>query len=318
MPSGRGGVHRAAKTGPTAQRSTASLRPTGWVWLQGQYVFVPSNVGPYWRPYTLGRWVFTDRYGWMWVSNEPFGWATYHYGRWGFSNQVGWFWVPGSRWAPAWVSWRSSNDYLAWAPLPPTYDESVSIEVNARDVPDYYWQAVPSDQFLSDDLPRRIVHDQARVKPILQETQPLGNVTVTNNNVVVNNVVNPNYVEEKTKEKVVVHQVEKTKDAAKAGKVEGAAVEVFQPTATQVPATAAPPAPKKIEEVAKRLRRGEEGQAKEGGGSPARRSSLDRDACSAAGASCRANATCLTATTGGGSSAATGSGASSGASGSSC
>ena len=59
----------------------------------------------------------------MWVSNEPFGWATYHYGRWGFSNRVGWFWVPGNRWAPAWVAWRSSNDYLAWAPLPPTPDE---------------------------------------------------------------------------------------------------------------------------------------------------------------------------------------------------
>jgi uncharacterized protein YraI len=37
------------------------------------------------RPYTVGRWVFTDRYGWMWASSEPFGWATYHYGRWGFS-----------------------------------------------------------------------------------------------------------------------------------------------------------------------------------------------------------------------------------------
>jgi uncharacterized protein YraI len=229
----------------------SQLAPFGnWVWLQGQYVFVPNNVGPYWRPYTVGRWVFTDRYGWMWASSEPFGWATYHYGRWGFSNQVGWFWVPGSRWAPAWVSWRSSNDYLAWAPLPPAYDESVSIEVNARNVPDYYWQAVPSDQFLSDDLPRRIVRDQARFKPILQETRPLGNVTITNNNVVVNNVVNLNYVEEKTKEKVVVHKVERTKDAAKAGKVEGSAIEIFQPAAGQVPATVAPSAPKKIEDVA--------------------------------------------------------------------
>ena len=107
------------------------LAPYGnWMWLQGQYVWVPQNVGPAWRPYTVGRRVYTDRYGWMWTSNEPFGWATYHYHRWGFSNRVGWFWVPGNRWAPAWVSWRSSNDYLAWAPLPPAYDEGVSIEVN--------------------------------------------------------------------------------------------------------------------------------------------------------------------------------------------
>ena len=198
------------------------LAPYGnWIWLQGQYVWVPQNVGPAWRPYTMGRWVFTDRYGWMWVSNEPFGWATYHYGRWGFSNRVGWFWVPGNRWAPAWVSWRKSNDYLAWAPLPPAYDEGVSIEINARGVPDYYWQVVPNRDFLSDDLPRRIVRDKNRFNPILRETQPLGNVTINNNNVVVNNVVNVTYVEEKTNEKVVVHKVEKTKDEKNAGKVQG-------------------------------------------------------------------------------------------------
>jgi uncharacterized protein YraI len=228
------------------------LSPYGqWVWLQGQYVWVPDNVGPAWRPYTVGRWVYTDRYGWMWASNEPFGWATYHYGRWGFSNRVGWFWVPGSRWAPAWVSWRSSDDYLAWAPLPPNYDEGVSVNVAAEPVPDYYWQVVPSRSFLSDDLPRDIVHEPNRSRPILEQTRPLGNVTVTSNNVVVNNVVNVQYVEEKTKEPVVVHKVAKTEDAAKSGKVEGAAVEIFQPAPDQAPAAAAPARPKKIEDVAK-------------------------------------------------------------------
>ena len=226
------------------------LAPYGqWVWLEGQYVFVPGGVDRYWRPYTVGRWVYTDRYGWMWASNEPFGWATYHYGRWGFSKRIGWFWVPGSRWAPAWVSWRQSDDYLAWAPLPPASDEGVSVDVSARNVPDYYWQAVPSNQFLATDLPRRIVRDQAQMKPVLERTQPLANVTV-NNTVVVNNAVTPQFVEEKTQEKVVVHKVERTRDAAKSGKVEGASVDVFQPDADQKPAVAAPPKPKKIEEVA--------------------------------------------------------------------
>ena len=78
------------------------------------------------------RWVYTDRYGWMWASNEPFGWATYHYGRWGFSKRIGWFWVPVSRWAPAWVSWRQPDHYLAWAPLPPSYDEGASVDATAR------------------------------------------------------------------------------------------------------------------------------------------------------------------------------------------
>ena len=226
------------------------LAPFGqWVWLEGQYVFVPSNVDRFWRPYTLGRWVFTDRYGWMWASNEPFGWATYHYGRWGFSKRIGWFWVPGSRWAPAWVSWRQSDDYVAWAPLPPAYDEGVSVEATPRNVPSYYWQAVPSNQFLAEDLPRRIVRDQARMKPVLETTRPLANVTV-NNTVVVNNAVTPQFVEQKTQEPVVVHKVERTKDAATAGKVEGASVEVFQPAPEQKPVVAAPPKPKKIEEVA--------------------------------------------------------------------
>jgi uncharacterized protein YraI len=240
------------------------LAPYGnWIWLQGQYVWVPQNVGPAWRPYTVGRWVFTDRYGWMWTSNEPFGWATYHYGRWGFSNRVGWFWVPGNRWAPAWVSWRRSNDYLAWAPLPPAYDEGVSIEVNARSVPDYYWQVVPNRDFLSNDLPRRIVRDKNRFNPILRETQPLGNVTINNNNVVVNNVVNVTYVEEKTNEKVVVHKVAKTKDEKKSGKVEGDAVEIFQPTAEKASEPVAPPKPKQIEEVA-----AESKTKEQGGGAP--------------------------------------------------
>jgi len=226
------------------------LAPYGqWVWLQGQYVWVPTRVGPSWRPYTYGRWVYTERYGWMWASDEPWGWATYHYGRWGFSNRIGWFWVPGNRWGPAWVSWRSSGDYLAWAPLPPAHDEGLSIEISIGNVPDYYWQVVPAGAFLSVNLSQVIVRDRARIRPVIEHARPLGNVTVVNN-VVVNKLVNVKYVEEKTKKKVVVHKVERTKDAAKAGKVEGDVVEVFEPVAGQEPEAAAPPEPKKIEEVA--------------------------------------------------------------------
>jgi len=231
------------------------LAPYGdWIWLEGQYVWVPENVGPQWRPYTIGRWAYTDRYGWMWVSREPFGWATYHYGRWGFSRRVGWFWVPGSRWAPAWVSWRQSNDYLAWAPLPPTADEGLGISIRVGTIPDYYWQVVDDRDFLSDDLPGRIVRDRNRYDPILRDTRPLGNVTVVNNNVVVNNVVNVTRIEQKTQKKVVVHRVERTKDEKriKGGrdKVEGAAIEVFQPAPEETQKTLAPPKPKPIEEVA--------------------------------------------------------------------
>ena len=83
------------------------------------YVYQPAAVRESsWRPYTRGRWAFTDQ-GWTWVSDEPFGWATYHYGRWTLLNNTGWVWVPGNEWAPAWVSWRENPDYVGWAPLPP-------------------------------------------------------------------------------------------------------------------------------------------------------------------------------------------------------
>ncbi|GLK82588.1 DUF6600 domain-containing protein [Ancylobacter defluvii] len=84
-----------------------------------QYVFIPSNVAPGWRPYQEGRWVWTDAYGWYWESYEPFGWATYHYGRWGYDPAYGWFWVPGDTWAPAWVTWRRGGGRTGWAPIAP-------------------------------------------------------------------------------------------------------------------------------------------------------------------------------------------------------
>src|SRR5262245_1262667 len=50
------------------------VEPHGWVW-------APVSVDPFWRPYTVGQWVWSD-WGWTWASGEPWGWATYHYGRW--------------------------------------------------------------------------------------------------------------------------------------------------------------------------------------------------------------------------------------------
>jgi hypothetical protein len=137
----------------------------------------------------------------------------------------------------------------------------VSVKIEAESVPDYYWQVVPTRAFVSADLSRYIVRDESRYEPILQETRPLGKVTI-NNNVVVNNVVNVTYVERQTNEKVVVHQVENAPDASTAGKLEGAAVEVFRPAPGQLPKVAAPSQPKKIEEVALQTKTKEQGVGK--------------------------------------------------------
>lgn len=97
-----------------------SLAPHGsWMEIDaGIYGWRPAHIGFGWRPYSLGRWTWTE-YGWYWDSYEPFGWATYHYGRWVNDEYYGWIWIPDYEWGPSWVEWRYDDDYIGWAPLPP-------------------------------------------------------------------------------------------------------------------------------------------------------------------------------------------------------
>lgn len=97
-----------------------ALAPYGAWFEHPEYgqVWAPRNVPQDWRPYTHGRWVYTD-YGWTWASAWEWGWAPFHYGRWTHMPTYGWVWVPGTVWAPAWVAWRHSPGWVGWAPLPP-------------------------------------------------------------------------------------------------------------------------------------------------------------------------------------------------------
>ncbi|MFY9826811.1 MAG: DUF6600 domain-containing protein [Thermoanaerobaculia bacterium] len=115
----------------------------GWVW-------TPRVAVRTWRPYEYGHWVWTDL-GWTWVSDEPFGWATYHYGRWYDDPDYGWGWVPGDQWAPAWVDWQASDDYVGWAPLPPAYDYRPGVLVNL-DIAPVDFVFVPAGRFLDTRL----------------------------------------------------------------------------------------------------------------------------------------------------------------------
>lgn len=96
------------------------LAPYGtWFTLDGYgQVWRPRHVHAQWRPYTDGRWLYTE-YGWTWVSDWPWGWAPFHYGRWYSHPVYGWVWIPGTVWAPAWVAWRYAPGWAGWAPLPP-------------------------------------------------------------------------------------------------------------------------------------------------------------------------------------------------------
>jgi len=199
-----------------------------WVSLNGRTVWVPARRPAQWRPYTQGHWAYTHRYGWMWVSAEPFGWATYHYGRWGHADNIGWYWVPGYRWAPAWVSWRRSDSYVAWAPLPVNYPDEFGANVTIGAVPDFYWQVVPSRSFLSVNLFGVIIHDRHRADTYMRGARPVGGVRIVNN-VIVNNVIDLNFVEKRTHKKVRVYKVEETKTLGKGTTLKGDSIQVFAP-----------------------------------------------------------------------------------------
>ena len=151
------------------------------------YCFRPKVSGD-WRPYGDGHWVWTDQ-GWYWNSNERFGWATYHYGRWVNIGGTGWCWVPGSQWAPAWVSWRESNEHVGWAPLPPEADFSARQSISTWS--DSYYDVGPAAYaFINYSHWRepsytRFIERPERNVQIIRETRNVTNI-VTNNNVINN------------------------------------------------------------------------------------------------------------------------------------
>ena len=81
-------------------------------------VWRPRNMGSDWSPYSEGRWVYTYS-GWVWATDYDWGWAAYHYGRWVFNEMWGWLWMPGRYWAPSWVQWSYTSDYIGWYPIYP-------------------------------------------------------------------------------------------------------------------------------------------------------------------------------------------------------
>jgi hypothetical protein len=57
-------------------------------------IWRPTHVAAGWSPFTQGRWVWQDPWGWTWVDYEPWGWAPSHYGRWVYVQDA-WAWAPG-------------------------------------------------------------------------------------------------------------------------------------------------------------------------------------------------------------------------------
>ena len=125
-----------------------TLDPYGYVWC-------PRHMGYGWRPYSEGRWLWSDD-GWFWDADEDWGWMPFHYGRWGWDNDCGWFWTPGRDWGPAWVFWRFGDLYCGWAPIPPgiAFGAGMDFDTLALGLPFNFWVFVNGSHFLDNDLRR--------------------------------------------------------------------------------------------------------------------------------------------------------------------
>jgi hypothetical protein len=154
------------------------LAPYGeWIVVEGRTCWRPRvalRVG--WNPYADGHWIFTDDYGWVWVTD--YEWRDpYHYGRWWCTPGAGWVWVPDTVWGPCWVTWRCCDGYVGWAPLPPTDRFEPVIAVDAFVfVPSAHFLDVRLGGWICDERERVVVYEKAR--PIL-ETRAQGSIVVS-------------------------------------------------------------------------------------------------------------------------------------------
>jgi hypothetical protein len=198
-----------------------SLAPYGsWVVVGGYGRCWRPTVCVYnsgWQPYCdNGHWVYSDC-GWYWASSYAWG-ATFHYGRWFRDASVGWCWYPDTVWAPSWVTWRYSNNYCGWAPLPPhtAYQAGVGIVYNGGNVSVGFnfglgancFTFVPTPYFCNPH-PRNYCVAPAQVTQVYNNTTVINNYNI-NNRTIVNHgiaVENISAASRTTIHPVPVHQI---------------------------------------------------------------------------------------------------------------
>lgn len=256
-PPGRATSYQASREPEPRARGSYSmfytkLTPYG-DWMETSdygYVWRPyeSERARDWRPYTNGRWVYSD-VGWMWVSEEPFGWAAYHYGRWTRLRGIGWVWVPGDTWAPAWVSWRKSNDYVGWAPLPP--EARFEARSGIHNWADSYYDIgpeqycfVPTRQFGTQRIAQAVVNPEQNIN-IVNQTVNVTNIAY-NNTSVVNYGPDYNELQRQTQKPIERLRVERQTNVnidteTPQTVMKGDVVEVPAPVISNAQSAAAPP-----------------------------------------------------------------------------
>lgn len=110
-----------AKGAPTIEEMKRTLADYGQFITHEKYgdVWKPTVTPRGWHPYPACDWVYTKDYGWYFSDKTVWGSIVHHYGRWLHDETDGWLWVPGAEFSPGWVVWRTSDQWVGWAPTPP-------------------------------------------------------------------------------------------------------------------------------------------------------------------------------------------------------
>ncbi len=219
---------------------------------QYDWVWCPRDVSVDWRPYTDGRWVYTDDFGWTWDSNQPWGWACFHYGRWDWDQDLGWFWVPGYVWGPAWVACRTGPGFIGWAPLPPVvgWDFGFGLQLHdfdLDDIPFRRWCFV-EERFFDEPVLFTHILLPARNVTIFRLTRNVTTINIIGARIV-NISVPTSQIEVATGRPVQHFQVRRVGSVAalRLPHERGGIVDVFSPRVDPAPAGAVPPRPNELE-----------------------------------------------------------------------
>jgi len=108
-------------------------------------VWLPTVTPQGWHPYPPCNWVNSRKYGWYYDDKTQWGEIVHRYGRWVPDPQMGWIWTSGAEFSPAWVVWRTSPEWIGWAPMLP--DEDVQAVSTADFNNAAYWTFVETQKF---------------------------------------------------------------------------------------------------------------------------------------------------------------------------
>ncbi len=205
------------------------LSPYG-MWVQFHpygYVWLPERVEYGWRPYTYGQWVWSD-FGWTWVSHYSWGWVPFHYGRWGWDRYLGWYWVPGTDWGPAWVSWRTGNLHIGWAPIPPDARFIPGVGISSLPYTLHYgsWVFVEYGYFLDRRIDRFMLPVERNLTLI--NYSALRTEILVRNNRIMNTGLDVDYVRRVTRQTISRHQLAPASRPGQS-RVSGDRVEIYNP-----------------------------------------------------------------------------------------